>query len=215
VIQQLTSEVTADETLVQTILDALKQHIETESQSQILEMAVDFCMAFDNPTAREILLGIKNKRADAYLKWSIGNSSVDAQLLKALGNIAMIQQDAEIKAEFGRAFAELFSFVLQRYIMSMEGNPDDRVTQLQNIIAIVDQDVLGEVMSLRTDLLDGMRRTNLSVIKREYEALFGDRLRSGQLGTLLKFNYGIDDTGKAITAPPVLGPKPVEENQLP
>ncbi|MHC5090450.1 MAG: hypothetical protein ACYSOJ_02310 [Planctomycetota bacterium] len=47
-----------------------------------------------------------------------------------------------------------------------------------------------------------------SGMEREYETLFGDRMRSGLLADKFKFDYGKDASGKPITVPQELGPMP-------
>lgn len=213
VIQQLISGVTADEALVLRILDAFKEHIDTESQSEIISRAVNFCVVIDNARAREILQQVKDIRVKTYQNWTVIDCSVDVRLLTALGNIAAAQADAKIKSDFGRMFSELFALVMQRYILDFEDDPDGILDQLGNVIVMIDQGVLEKVMGIRTGILQAMKSRNITItnLKREYETLFGDRRRSGQLGTMFQFSYGTDDTGKPITSPPVLPPRPVKE----
>lgn len=208
IVLQLTDDVTQDEDLTAAILNGLTQHIGSESHLEIQTMAAKFCMAFDQPAAREILLLLAGRRAKAYRDWNIGNALPETPLLMGLGNMAMAQRDAQIKSDVGRAFSELLAMVMQRYILALEGNPDDQFERVQTILAKVDQDVLMQTMELKTSILSGMKTKNTNVLKREYETLFGDRLRQGQLGDLFKFDYGKDASGKALTHPPVLQPKP-------
>lgn len=208
IIQQLTTDVTRDEEMTETILTALKDYIVTELQPEITKMVVHFCMAFDHPAARDILMSIKDQRIKAYQNWTVKETLPDAHLLMALGRIAMEQSDAEIKQNFGRGFAELFALVMQRYLAGMETLPEDELEQMLTVIAKVDQEILDHVMGIRTGILQALRTKNISAIKREYEVLFGDRMRSGQLATIFKFDYGKDSTGRPITVPPELEPMP-------
>lgn len=206
VIQQLTTDVTRDEDMTEMILTALKDTIVPELQPEITEMVVNFCMAFNHPTAREILMSIKDQRIKAYQNWNVNDALPDARLLMALGSIAMDQSDAEIKRNFGRAFAELFALVMQRYLVGMETLPEGELEQMLTVIAKVDQEILDPVMGIRTGILQALRTKNITAVKREYEVLLGDRMRLGQLADTFKFDYGKDSTGKPITAPPELAP---------
>jgi hypothetical protein len=62
-------------------------------------------------------------------------------------------------------------------------------------------------MGIKTGVLAAIRRK--TGLDREYETLFGNRMMAGELAAKFRFDYGKDASGKAITAPPELGPIPV------
>ena len=192
VVQQLTDPVTRDEGAMEAILTALKNLADGGTQPQLLKMITRFCMSFDHPTARQILLTMATERIKAYQQWNVGNVQSDLQLLTALGTTAHASQNAKIKQDFGRAFAELYAMAIQRYWMGVQTLPDDDIDQLHTVIAGVDQNVLEKTMGIRTGILQALRTRNIPVLKREYETIFGDRMRSGKLAELLKFDYGKD-----------------------
>ncbi|MBL7214520.1 MAG: hypothetical protein ISS71_02445 [Phycisphaerae bacterium] len=207
VIQLLSSEITADEKIEEKILNALKQRLEFEQQVEIQTMIINFAVAMDHPTAREILLTIADQCIDAYKNWSFEHGGMDAELLIAMGNIAMMAPDAEVKRTFARKFAELYSLVFQCYMSGQDVLSDAQIEQLINVILEVDKAVLGKMLSVpQTGVFRAIQRK--VGLDREYETIFGDRLRSGDLGTLYKFDYGKDASGKPITEPPAIGEPP-------
>ena len=215
IIQSLGSEVTADEEIKAEILSALKQHLETEQQFEIYMMTIKFAAAMDHPIAHEILLTIADKRIAAYMNWSVENEMMDAKLLIALGNVAMMTPEAGVKSMFARKFAEYYSLVFQRYFIGKEVLSDAQIEQVVAVILEVDEMVLPKMLNIpTTGILKAIQR-NIG-LEREYENIFGDRIRLGELETLYKFDYGKDDSGKAITEPPKLpeppAPKISEEN---
>jgi len=209
IIQALGSEVTADEEVKTEILNTLKQHLETEQQFEIYLMIIKFAAAMNHPVAHEILLTIADKRIDAYMNWSVEHEIVDAKLLIAIGNVAMMTSDAEVKSTFARKFAEYYAFVFQRYFLGKDVLSDEQIDQVISVILEVEEQVLPKMLNAPTGILKAIQR---NAAEREYENIFGDRLRSGELGTLYKFDYGKDDSGKAITEPPKLAEPPAPKS---
>ena len=203
VIQQLTSDVTADEKTAQAVLAAIKQQLPREMQAEILKTAIRFCMVLDEPMAREVLVMVADRRVKAYQDWTVQDEALDATLLTALGNIAMLESNGKV---FGQKFAELYAAVIQRYLKGGNALNKDQIEQLLTVIAETDQNVLSKTMGLKTGIFQALKRK--SGLEREYETLFGDRLRPGLLAEKFKFDYGKDASGKSITAPPELGPMP-------
>lgn len=210
VVAQLTSDITGDDRTTKAILSAFDKRVPVETQPQIQKMIVRFCGAFDDPSARRILLAIADRRIKAYRDWSVGDETLDADLLGALGDVAVLGGDSEKKV-FAQKFAVLYALTMQRYLKGKNALPKSEIVQLQGVIAEIDQTVLGKKMGIQTGILVSLRRK--SGLEREYELLFGDRMRPGQLSSTYNFDYGKDGSGKAITAPPELGPMPKNPEQ--
>lgn len=210
-IQQLSGD-TSDEQIRAAVLKGLKDCIIDEKQSHIQSLTFNFCQAFsDDPLARETLMSIASRRIDTYKKWTAKNLTSDVSLLSALGNVAMVQTDPEIKASFGRAFAELYALAFQWYFKGGETLSEQQMEDLLTVLAEVDKRVLDRTMKLQTGILRSLQQKR--GLDREYEVLFGDRLRSGQLANLFKFDYGKDESGKPITAPEELPPPQADTSE--
>ncbi|OQY06170.1 MAG: hypothetical protein B6I25_04435 [Planctomycetales bacterium 4572_13] len=206
VIEQLTSDITGDEKTTEAILSGFKKHISVEPQAEIQKRVVRFCMAFDDPLARDILVLIADRRIKAYRDWTVSDEMLDITVLTALGNVAMLRQEPADKTLFGRKFAELYALIIQRYLKGKDALSKDQRTRLLTVIAEVDQTALGKTMGIKTGIFTSLKRR--AGMEREYEVLFGDRMRSGLLAEKFKFDYGKDASGKPVTAPPELGPIP-------
>ena len=208
VIQSLSDEIMGDDATRTAILDALKQRIEFEQQVEIQAMIIQFCAAINQPAAREILLTIADQRIPAYMDWSVENEIVDIKLLIALGSTAMMQSDAAVKTEFAGKFAVLFSLVFQRNMLGQEVLSDQQIEQNNSVILEVNDKILKSMLNVsQTGVFNAMRQHR--GLDRVYETIFGDRMRTGDLATIYKFDYGKDAGGKSITAPPTL-PAPVD-----
>lgn len=208
VIQQLSSEITRDPETEEKILNALKERIGFEQQVEIQTMIINFAAAMDHPVARDILLAVADKRIESYKNWSIDNGDLDSRLLIAMGNTALISPDAEVKRIFACKFAALYSLVFQAYMKGEAILTGPQVDQVISVILEVDKAVLAKMLNVpQTGIFRALQRK--VGLDREYETIFGDRLRAGDLGTLYKFDYGKDASGKAITEPPAIGEPPV------
>ena len=210
IIQSLGSPVTADEEIKAEILSALKQHLESEQQPEIYMMTIKFAAAMNHPIAHEILLSMADKRIAAHMSWSVEYEMMDAKLLIAMGNVVMKTPDAGVKSTFARKFAELYSLPFQCYFLGQEVLSGEQLDQAESVILEVDDIVLANMLNIqKTGILKAIQRK--VGLEREYENIFGDRLRAGDLGTLYKFDYGKDASGKAITEPPKLPNPPALE----
>lgn len=209
VIQLLSSEITRDEETQTKILNALKERIGLEQQVEIQTMMINFAAAMNHPVAREMLLTIADRRIEAYKNWSIENGPMDSRLLIAMGNLTLMSTDAEVKRDFAHKFAQLYALVFQAYMKGESFLPPQQLEQVIGVILEVDRTILPKLLNVsQTGVLRAIQRK--AGLDREYETIFGDRSRAGDLGTLYKFDYGKDAAGKAITEPPAIGQPPVQ-----
>ncbi len=209
VIQALSSEVTADEDAKAAILNGLKGRIVFEQQADIMVMIINFAGVIDHPTAREILQTIAERRIESYMNWSVESEEVDTKLLIAMGNIAMIQEDEAVKASFARQFARLYALVFQRYQMGQDVLSDWQIEAAVTVILEVDKEVLAKMLNIPQTGVSRAIQQN-SRLDREYESIFGDRLRKGDLAMIYQFEYGKDASGKPLTEPPQMPAPPAK-----
>ncbi|MHC5156999.1 MAG: hypothetical protein ACYSOZ_02715 [Planctomycetota bacterium] len=211
IIQQLTSEVTRDEQVTEAILDAMETQAANGLHPETQKMIVNFCAAFNESKARDILLAIANKRIAAYRNWTVNDESPDAVLLAVLGATAEQNSDPEVKKVFGRAFSELYAVVIQRYSQGKDTFSSEQIDRLLTVIAEVDQSVLDKIMGFKTGILAAIKRGQ--GLDAQYETLLGNQMLRGQLAEKFKFDYGKDASGKSLSAPPKLEPMPVKSTE--
>ena len=168
VIEQLKSDVVGDEKTAQAILTALNKRVSLELQSPIQKMVIRFCMVFDDPLARDTLLLIADSRIKAYKDWTVSDVVLDADLLTALGNVAVLRLDPDKKV-FGQKFAELYALTIQRYLKGADVLSKGDIEQLLTVIAEVDQSVLGKTMGINTGIFQALKTKR--GLEREYETL--------------------------------------------
>jgi hypothetical protein len=206
IIRELTQGITPDPQMTETIAKALLERALAEPMPEIKKMMIAFAGSVDAPTARQFLTTLADSRIEAYKNWSVKDETLDISLLNAMGGVAVNQQ-GEIKSLFGRKFAELYALVFQRYLKGQTSFSSETVERLTTVIVEVDQNCVDSVMGIKTGVLAAIRRK--TGLDREYETLFGNRMMAGELAAKFRFDYGKDASGKAITAPPELGPIPV------
>ncbi len=206
VAEQLVADVTRDEAAVEAILNAINKRILVEPLANIQKMMIDFAAPFNLPAARQALLSLADQRIKAYRQWTVRDELLDVNLLRALGNIMVLQQDAEIKKTFGRAFGELYALAFQRYLKGAGKLSADQTEQLKTVIGEVDQAVVTKVMGIQTGVAKALQSN--TGLERQYEMLFGNRQIAGEFGARFNFDYGKDAAGKALTTPAELGPMP-------
>ena len=213
VFSQLIADVTRDDEMVEKIMKALQGRVEFEQDGRIQEMMITFAAAMDTDSGRQVMLSIADQRIKSYMDWSVTNEYVDVKLLVAMSHIVANTQNAAIQTQFAQKFAVLYSLVIQRYMLGQEVLTDKQKDDVLTVIAETAQTALDNNMGIKTRIIDVIKRN--AGLEREYEALFGDRVREGELGIKYKFKYGKDASGKVLTSPPILTPppaKPQEEN---
>jgi hypothetical protein len=209
VIQLLSSEITRDEAALAKILNALKERVGFEQQVEIQTMIIHFASAMDHPTAREILLTLADRRIEAYKRWDMDRGDTDSRLLIAMGNIVLMSQDAAVKSDFARKFSELYALAYQAYMKGEGVLTSRQLEQVLSVILEVDRAVLARLLTVtQTGVFRAVQRK--VGLDREYETIFGDRSRKGDLATRYNFDYGKDAAGKAITEPPAIGAPPAQ-----
>ncbi|MCE5184611.1 MAG: hypothetical protein LLF76_00605 [Planctomycetaceae bacterium] len=187
------------------VLKAVSQRAPVETRPEIARMVLLFAGSVDHPAARELLISMADKRIELYKNWTVQNEDLDVSLLNALGGVATLQS-GDTKALFGRKFAELYAVILQRYLKGQGKLGPASIERLVTVIVEVDQSCLDKVMTIKTGIKTAIQRK--TGLEREYETLLGNRMMAGELATKLRFDYGKDASGKAITAPPEIGALP-------
>ncbi len=182
---------------------------QNENQPVILNIIAAFAAGMDSPAAKQILLTVVDRRTEAYKNWSVENEISDATLLILLGKEIPLQS-GEQKITLLRMFAQLYSFVMQRYIVGAEVLEDNSKYQLVSVMVEVEQVVLSRLLDMsRSGIKRAIEKKDLSVLQREYDTLLGSTVRVGELGRELNFDYGKSSSGRPITAPQKL-PSPPE-----
>ncbi len=209
-IKQISSDL-VDADLKSKISKAMAESAENETNLAVLRVAVDFTLAVSDASGRDLLLKLAEKRTRAYMDWSVTDEWFDTHLLNGIGQTIVSGQPSDERVKLSRAFAQLYSCVIQRHLKGQEILPASSKNALITVIAEVEYTTIAKLipgwqMNLKRAL---ERNTGLD---REAETLLGAASRPGDLSLRLNFNYGKDAEGKAIMCPATLlaAPAPVQ-----
>lgn len=210
--EQLNSEVTANPEAADQIYEKLKSVIQTEKQPEILTLVADFGAAWKDDRAAELLQQLAARRMEMYKTCSVQYKWLERPILSALAEKYLTQKLPDEKAKTARSFAELFAAIMQRF-MQQQALPKDQKTfsedsifQMVTVMVEVEDRLLPKLEITPVGIKRALERDG--DLKPAYDELFGTVTRPGVLSSVLKFNYGQNAGGGAITAPPILPPCP-------
>ncbi len=188
---------------------------------ETLGLIVQFASKLSHPRKSQILRDISDVRIKAYENWSVEQELMDATLLKALAGLIANPSFSSDRILFGRKFAQLYSYVIQRYMAAADSLPERSKLHLISVIADVENSTLfGLVGKRQSTIKKAVETGRFSSLQREHDLLLGSRTATGSLPTALGFNYG-KQSGQTLTGPkklparPKPKPKPEETPEQP
>ena len=207
---QLNSEMTADADVADKIVTALDKVVETETYGEILDLIVRFAASLDTIRARELLLKFADMRIAAYEDWSVSDEHIDAVLLNGIGAVAA--KNSVTRKEAGQKFAQLYSYVIQRFILGADVLSEDSLAAMASVIVDVEAGAVSKILG-RTQraIRTAVEKKTYPALQREHDDLFGLPGIAGKLPVKLSFDYGKGPNG-TLTTPKKLTPpaKPKE-----
>ena len=219
IIQQLNSETTSDPELSRTIIEQLQEIIPT-SKPEILVLIARFGASIDVPEGEKLLLQVADERIKRYADWTVENEFYDTIILKLLeSKILSPSQGAGTfatssnisKPEIAQRFAQLYSYVILRYIKGNDILSEKQKQDLSSVIIEVEEKCITRLLGLNRPqgaLRRAIERNDLSALAEEHNKLLGDEKSTGQLPSKLDFDYGTLPNGNKRTAPIPLPDKP-------
>jgi len=204
-VQQLNSTVSSDPSLARTIVDRLKEVVET-SNPEILAQIARFAASVNIPQGEGLLLQVADVRIKSYAEWTVQHEFYDVGILKLLeskiplsaaGSGAILPTMGAGKPEIARRFAQLYSYVIQRYIKGKEKsvlNDDQKRGLLSVIIETEDKCVSRLMEKPQTTIRRAVERDSMTALLDEHNKLLGADAAAGQLPSKLGFDYGSNRT---------------------
>lgn len=194
--------------LADRVIQELQKVAQKEDQAVILNLIAAFATRMDKPEAKQLLLTVVDLRTEAYKNWTVESEISDVTLLKLLGSEITLRS-GEQKITLLRKFAQLYSFVMQRYLAGTEVLDDNSKHQLVSVMVEVEQVVLSSLLDMpQSAIKRAIEKDDYSVLQREHDALLGSTVRVGELEREFNFDYGKSSSGRPITAPEKLGSPP-------
>jgi hypothetical protein len=178
-------------------------------EPEIQFLVSDFADKLGGNNGGGLLTAISQVRLKAYENWTVEYALADAKVLKCLGRAIDRADTAEGRSSLSRSFAQLYSYVIQRYISGYEILEKSDKSQLASVIVDVEQGSIGKLLGARQSAMQtAIEKKRLSALQTEHDFLFGSATRKGSLPEKLNFNYGTDSLGKSINSPKRLSEPP-------
>jgi hypothetical protein len=154
--------------------------------------------------ASDLLYQIANRRIAEYENWTVKYELLDRNLLEQLTRCTINAGSVSKRALCAKTFAQLYSYIIQRYMIGREILSETSKQQLASVIVDTESYSIGQGKFLdraQATIRKAVSKRKFKDLKREHDLLFGSANKAGRLASDLKFNYGIDKTGDPITAP--------------
>jgi hypothetical protein len=199
--KQLISQVTGDENLVASIVNELQKIVGPQTYPETLRLMVDFADELDTDQSKALLVKIADLRMSQYEAWKVKYEMLDAVLLTSLGNQILLEVSPSEKADLCGKFAQLYSYVIERFVLGQKVLRPEQKRMLASAITEVEHGVISKLMGrTQNRLKKAVEGLKFSVVENERKFLLGSDTQQGQLPKTLNFDYG--KTGdNAITAP--------------
>jgi hypothetical protein len=219
IVQQLNSQTASKPDLAATIVEQFKGIVPT-SKPEILDHIARFAANVNIPQGEQLLLQVADERIKRYADWTVTCEFCDITILKLLeSKIPVSSQNMSTSVPaatdgtpaIARSFAQLYFYVIQRYIKSYDTLNDDQKQQLASVIIEIEENCITRLLGLSRSqgaLRRAIEQNNLTALSDESNKLFGDEKSSGQLPLKLGFDYGTNPDGSKRTAPIPLPDKP-------
>jgi hypothetical protein len=219
IVQQLNSGAASNSQLALTVTEKLKGIVET-SQPDIIVHIAKFAATINIPEGEELLLQIADDRIKKYADWTVTDELYDIILLKLLeSKIPLPSQStgimapatSETKPAIARRFAQLYSYVIQRYVKGENVLNEEQKNNLASVIIEIEERCITRLLGLSRStgtLRRAIERNDLAALSDEHNKLLGDETSTGQLPSKLSFDYRTSPNGPQRTAPNPLPDKP-------
>ena len=219
IVQQLNSTAASNPQLARTITEQLKEVVET-SKPEIIVHIARFAANINIPEGEELLLQVADDRIKRYADWTVTFEFYDIIILKLLeSKIPLSSQSigapttttSPNKPAIACRFAQLYSFVIQRYIKGENTLNENQKNHLASAIIEIEEKCITRLLGLSRSpgtLRRTIERNDLVALSDEHSKLLGDETSTGQLPSKLGFDYSTTPNGPKRTAPITLPEKP-------
>lgn len=211
--KQLNSSSAANLQLARRIAVPL-QDIAKRSGSEILALIAEFAAEVSIPQGEDLLLQIADMQIKKFADWKVDYEPLNGVILRLLNK--KIFSGAVNKPAVARRFAQLYSYVIQRYVKGRIFLSATRSHQLASVLVETEKSCVSKLLAApQTVIKRSVERNDYTRLLLEHNRILGDETRPGLLPVKLNFDYGTNPNGTARTAPlPLSEPpqKPTPDN---
>ncbi len=214
IINQLNSDNASNQKQAQKITEQLQEIVDSSSP-EILALIARFATDIDIPQADELLLQIADLRIKRYADWTVKYEKMDNVILKLLDGKMTLPTSSvpgRIPAgtnnpDFARRFAQLYSYVIQRYIKGENLN-DTQKQHLVTVLIDIEEKCISRLLGQQSTIRKAVEEKDIATLEAEHNRLLGSQENTGLLLTKLGFDYGTNSDGTKRNAPLPLPDQP-------
>jgi hypothetical protein len=210
---QLNSGQTSDPKMAKDITDQLTE-IVVNSNPDVIALIAQFAAGINIPQAVTLLLKTADVRIQQYADWTVQYELADGTILKMLdGKISSSQVSPTDRTALAERFAQLYSYVLQRYIKGKNLNETQKQYLVTVLIEIEDKCISRLSGQPQTAIRQAIEKRNTPALWDEHNRLLGSADNQGQLPLKLNFSYASANNSNGQNYPILLPDPPT--NQMP
>ncbi len=218
ILAQLNANIESNPGPARAIAARLKEVVEN-STGEILSRMTRFVTNVDIPQSEELLLQIADERIKRYADWTVKFELYDIGFLKLLESKIPLSSSGlgglpttttPRKPEVARRFAQLYSYVVQRYVKGGGAGVlnETQIGHLVSVLIEVEEKCVSRLLGQPQQAIRrAIERESLTAVLDEHNRLLGNETTPGQLSTKLGFDYGTVANGAKRTSP-ILLPDP-------
>ncbi len=207
--KQLNATIAANSQLARNIVDQL-QGLLGRSGPETIALIAGFAAEVSIPQGEDLLGRIADMRNKQYADWKVDYEPLDGIVLSLL--YEKIFSGAVNKPAAGRRFAQLYSYVIQRYVKGRDVLNAPQKHQLASVLVETEKSCVSRLLGKpQTVIKSAVERNDYTRLLLEHSRILGDETRAGQLPVKLNFDYGMNPNGTPRTAPLAL-PEPPQKS---
>lgn len=204
-VEQLNSDASSGPALAGTIVTKLKEVVDSSSP-EVLAQIARFAAGVKIPQGEELLLAVADARIKRYAEWTVKHEFYDIGILKLLeSKIPLASAGADLttpstgtgKPAVAQRFAQLYSYVIQRYIKGNERGllTDEQKRYLVAVMVETEEKCIGRLTGKpQLTIRRAIEKESLPTLLDEHNKLFGAETTPGELPSKLGFDYGSNRT---------------------
>lgn len=210
IVKQLNSSTTPSSVSARTIAEQLNELIESSNPEIIVQIA-QFAANVNIPQGEELLGQTADVRIKRYADWTVKHELYDITLLKLLtSKIPSASIDpsrpatttTNSKPSIARRFAQLYSYVIQRYAKGSETLNSTQKQHLASVLVETEEKCISKLLGRpQLTIRRALERDNIEALLDEHNRLLGTETTRGQLPSMLGFDYNTTSTGTIRFAP--------------
>ena len=177
------------------ILTALTSILSDETDSSIILEIAKFAASANGNQAKELLADIADKRMDMYRNWRIIDADMDGRILELTGEKASLSTSNSERAELTEKFAQLYSFVIQRYAKSYKTAGEDELGNMVTTLVAVENGVLGKMLGAQSSSIrKALEKKDMVALMSSHDLILGSADGKGALAKAMNFTYSHGDS---------------------